>query len=67
LRLFIDQNLSGGLVAILVDAGHDAVHAASLGLDRSPDPEILDRCCDDERTLVTADKELTKCLASSGA
>jgi len=67
LRLFIDQNLSGGLAAALVDAGHDAVHAASLGLERASDPEILERCCEDERTLITADKKLTKHLASSGA
>jgi predicted nuclease of predicted toxin-antitoxin system len=67
LRLFIDQNLSGGLVAVLVGAGHDAVHATSLGLERASDPEILERCCNDERTLITADKKLTKYLASSGA
>jgi predicted nuclease of predicted toxin-antitoxin system len=67
LRLFIDQNLSGGLVALLAEAGHDAVHASTLGLDRATDPEILRCCCEGARTLVTADKKLTKYLATSSA
>jgi predicted nuclease of predicted toxin-antitoxin system len=67
LRLFIDQNLSGGLVAVLAEAGHDAVHAQTLGLERAPDPQILSHCCDDGRVLVTADKKLTKYIASSRA
>jgi predicted nuclease of predicted toxin-antitoxin system len=67
LRLFIDQNLSGDLVGILAEAAHDAVHAMALGLERAPDPEILGFCCVDRRTLVSADKKLTKYLASSVA
>ena len=31
------------------------------------DPEILKRCCAEDRMLVTADKKLTKFLASSGS
>jgi hypothetical protein len=36
-------------------------------MERASDPEIFERCCAEGRTLVTADKKLTKCLASSGA
>jgi len=67
LRLCIDQNLAGVLASLLTNAGHDAVHTSAVGLERAPDPEVLERCCEEERTLVTADKKLTKYLALSGA
>jgi predicted nuclease of predicted toxin-antitoxin system len=49
------------------DAGHDAVHASALGLDRSTDAEILERARQDARTVVTADLDYPRLLALAGA
>lgn len=67
MRVFVDQNLGGAIATLLSDADHDAVHASALGMERASDPQIFERCCAEGRTLVTADKKLTKYLASSGA
>jgi predicted nuclease of predicted toxin-antitoxin system len=37
----------------LATQGHDAVHASTMGLDRSADTEILTRAKQDARTVVT--------------
>jgi predicted nuclease of predicted toxin-antitoxin system len=51
----IDMPLSPALAVRLADRGHDAVHAAHLGLDRAADSEIMARAKSDGRTIVTAD------------
>jgi predicted nuclease of predicted toxin-antitoxin system len=66
LNLLVDENLSIGLLVALNEAGHDAQHTRELGLERAADPLILERCCRQRRMLITADKKLTKFLASSG-
>jgi predicted nuclease of predicted toxin-antitoxin system len=67
LRLLIDQNLPRRLSALLQVEGHDALHTEDEGLATAADPLILSWCCTRARMLVTADKKLTKFLASSGA
>lgn len=67
MRLLLDQNLPLALAPILRDAGHDVVHTREIGLERAADQQILEHCCDDRRMLVTADKRLTKYLATSQA
>jgi predicted nuclease of predicted toxin-antitoxin system len=42
LKLFVDQNLAGAVAILLTDAGHDAVHASALGMERASDPDILE-------------------------
>ena len=42
-------------------------HTEDVGLETATDPEVLSRCCAEERLLVTADKKIAKYLASSGA
>ncbi|MDN5853394.1 MAG: DUF5615 family PIN-like protein [Pseudonocardia sp.] len=67
MKLLVDQNLPRRLSASLQAEGHDALHAEDEGLATAPDPLILSWCCEVSRLLVTADKKLTKFLASSGA
>lgn len=67
MRLLIDQNLSRRLASLLQVDGHDVVHAEDVGLATTADPLILSWCCTEARLLVTADKKLTKFLASSNA
>ena len=67
MRLLLDQNLPLALAPILRDAGHNVVHTRQIGLERAPDEQILEHCCDDRRMLVTADKRLTKFLVTSQA
>jgi len=55
LRLLLDQNLPLALAPILREGGHDVVHTREVGLERAADEQIFEYCCDDRRTLVTAD------------
>lgn len=67
MKLLVDQNLPRRLAALLQIEGHDALHTEHEGLATAADPLILSWCCARTRLLVTADKKLTKFLASSGA
>lgn len=67
MRLLLDQNLPYSLTAALDAAGFDVVHTEDLSLQRVTDPEIFSCCVDIQRVLITADKKLTKFLASSRA
>lgn len=64
MRFLLDQNLSHQLVRLLADAGHDAVHARSLGLSAAPDAVILDRAVAESRVLVSADTDFGALLAA---
>ena len=55
--------LSPALATWLSDRGHDAVHAAGLGLPRATDSEIIVRAKHEERTIVTADLDYPRLLA----
>src|SRR5260370_21956336 len=59
--------LSPALAHWLAARGHDAVHAAALGLDRAADAEIMARATRDARTVVTADLDYPRLLALAGA
>lgn len=67
MKLLLDANLSPRVAAMLSDAGHDAIHVASIGLLAATDPEILARAAADEMVLVTADNDFAMLLALSGA
>ena len=55
--------LSPELAAWLREQGHDAVHAAQLGLAHAPDVEILEHARREERVVVTADLDYPRLLA----
>jgi predicted nuclease of predicted toxin-antitoxin system len=50
-------------VAHLAAAGHDAVHAHSIGLAAAPDSTILDTARAQSRIVVTADLDYPRLLA----
>lgn len=50
MKFLVDMPLSPALADWLVERGHDAVHALSVGLERAPDESILERA---ERNSVS--------------
>jgi predicted nuclease of predicted toxin-antitoxin system len=67
MKFLVDVPLSPGLAAWLGDQGHDAVHAADLGLSRAPDTEIMARAVQEACTIVTADLDYPRLLALAQA
>ena len=63
MSFLVDMPLSPALAAWLRDQGHDAVHAADLGLNRAPDIDIMARAKREGRTIVTADLDYPRLLA----
>ena len=59
--------LSPALAAWLTDRGHDATHAANLGLHRATDAAITARAKQEARTVVTADLDYPRLLAVARA
>ncbi len=55
--------LSPALAAWLAQSGHEAVHAADVGLHNASDATILERARRDQRVLVTADLDYPRLLA----
>lgn len=63
MKFLIDMPLPPLLASWLVQQGHDAVHAASLGLDRAADEEIVTVARQDGRTIISADLDYPRLLA----
>jgi predicted nuclease of predicted toxin-antitoxin system len=66
-RFLLDQNLSPVVADLLCGAGHDAIHARTLGLSRANDERILAVAAEQQRVLVSADTDLGELLAISNA
>ncbi len=67
MKFLVDMPLSPSLAAWLRDQGHDALHAAELGLNRAPDADIIARAKREGRTIVTADLDYPRLLALAQA
>lgn len=67
MRLLLDENLSYRIVPQLEEAGHDAVHVSSVGLDDTDDDVILPWAEREGRVVVTADADFSEMLALAGA
>ncbi|GMU36627.1 MAG: DUF5615 family PIN-like protein [Phycisphaerae bacterium] len=65
MRFIVDQPVSRKIARILRDAGHDAVHAAELGLATAADEGILDHASRDDRIIITQDADFGTLLAFS--
>jgi predicted nuclease of predicted toxin-antitoxin system len=59
--------LSPMLASSLRNWGHDAVHAAELGLARASDIDIVTLAKEEGRTIITADLDYPRLLAVAGA
>ena len=67
MKFLVDQNLAKSLVDRLLAASHEAQHTQDLRMERAVDPDIFQWCRDNDSVLLTADKKLTKFLASERA
>jgi predicted nuclease of predicted toxin-antitoxin system len=59
--------LSPTLAQWLMSQGHDAIHAAAIGLARAPDTDIIALARRDDRIVITADLDYPRLLALSAA
>jgi predicted nuclease of predicted toxin-antitoxin system len=66
-KFLVDMPLSITLTRWLVAQGHDAVHAAEIGLDRATDETIVAHAKRGGRTIVTADLDYPRLLAVAQA
>jgi predicted nuclease of predicted toxin-antitoxin system len=62
-KFLVDECLSVRVVALLVAAGHDAVHVVDCELAGEPDERVLARAVQDERVLLSADTDFGEILA----
>ena len=63
MKFLIDNALSPALADLLQQAGHDAIHVRSIGLQHADDDAIFDRAAVEGRILVTADADFGTLLA----
>jgi predicted nuclease of predicted toxin-antitoxin system len=66
-RFLVDMPLSPTLAAWLTDRGHDAAHAANLGLHSATDTGIMARAKLEARTVITADLDYPRLLTLARA
>ena len=63
MKFLIDNALSPTLAALLQQAGHDAIHVRSIGLQHADDDVIFGRAAVERRILVSADVDFGTLLA----
>jgi predicted nuclease of predicted toxin-antitoxin system len=57
MKLLLDQDVYAATARFLLDLGHDVVPVASIGLSRTQDQEILRVAQEQNRILVTRDRD----------
>jgi predicted nuclease of predicted toxin-antitoxin system len=67
MKFLADMGISPKTVDFLNHLGHNAIHLHDQGLDRLPDPDILDKARQEERILLTHDLDFGELIAASGA
>jgi predicted nuclease of predicted toxin-antitoxin system len=63
MKFLIDNALSPVLAALLQQAGHDAIHVRSIGLQNADDDVIFERAAVERRIVVSADADFGTLLA----
>ena len=64
MKILIDNALSPALAALLQQAGHDAIHVRSIGLQHADDDVIFERAALEHRIVVSADADFGTLLAA---
>lgn len=67
MRFLIDMPISPLLAEWLQREGHDAIHAAHVGLDQASDEGIITQARKESRIIVTADLDYARLLALAGS
>ena len=57
MKLLLDQDVYAATARFLLDLGHEVVPVASIGLSRAQDQEILRYAQEQNRILVTRDRD----------
>jgi predicted nuclease of predicted toxin-antitoxin system len=57
MRFLLDQNVYGATERFLIDLGHDAVRISRVGLGRASDSELIRVASEEERILITRDRD----------
>jgi predicted nuclease of predicted toxin-antitoxin system len=57
MRFLLDQDVYALTARFLADAGHDVVQVEQLGLSQASDEEILKTAQEQNRILVTRDRD----------
>ena len=67
MKFLADMGISLKTVAFLHALGHDAVHLSEQGLERLPDPVIVEKARQEGRILLVHDLGFGELVAASGA
>ncbi len=57
MRFLVDEDVYRDTICFLRELGHDLVLAADLGMSRAPDERLLETALEQERILITRDKD----------
>ena len=63
MKFLIDDALSPVLAVLLQQAGHDAIHVRTVGLQHANDDVIFERAATEHRIVVSADADFGTLLA----
>jgi predicted nuclease of predicted toxin-antitoxin system len=66
-KFLADMGISPKTVAFLYALGHDAVHLSEQGLERLPDPSIVEKARQEGRIILVHDLGFGELVAASGA
>lgn len=66
MRFLADMGISMSTVEALRQEGHEVVHLREEGLQRLPDPAILEKARQEERAVLTFDLDFGDLLAIGG-
>lgn len=67
MRFLLDECVSARLTGLLVDAGHDCVHAQDRELLGAADEDVMAAAVTESRVLVSMDTDFGELLSTSNA